>query len=128
MKKYEMKDVMRKERTGEAKAEAKAYALKLIELAETVKDLSKSKNGRYEFCGDLGGKDKKIHIFNGLANLAEDLGIKYLCQVESRNDAYEFEYLGYKFFQIMDEDIIDRLGDMVSVRNFFEYTRGAWIY
>ncbi|HHX67231.1 MAG TPA: hypothetical protein GX708_04130 [Gallicola sp.] len=84
------------------KNEAKAYAIKLIGLAETVKDVSKSKNGRYEFCGDLGAWDKKIHIYRGIENLAKDLSI--FENLSKRDDRYEFKYLGYTFFQILKGD------------------------
>lgn len=105
------------------KNEAKAYAIKLIGLAEIVEDVSESKNGRYEFCSDLGAKDKKIHIYRGIGNLAEDLGIENLSKVEHRNDAYEFKYLGYSFFQILSKDAVEDLGEKVSVGVFKEYAK-----
>ena len=88
--------------------EANAYAIKLIGLAETVKDVSKSKNGRYEFCGDLGAWDKKIHIYRGIENLAKDLGFENLSK---RDDRFEFKYLGYTFFQLLSKDAVEDLGE-----------------
>ncbi len=105
------------------KNEAKAYAIKLIGLAEMVKDVSKSKNGRYESCSDLGARKKEIHIYRGIGSLAEDLGIINLSKVEHRNDAYEFKYLGYSFFQILGKDVVEDLGEKVSVEVFKEYTK-----
>ena len=102
------------------KNEAKVYALKLIGLAEMVEDLKKSKNGRYEFCGDFGARDNRIHIFQGLANLAEDLGYEYLNKDLWRDDAYEFYYLGYHFFQIFNTDIVKELGETVPVEKLQE--------
>jgi hypothetical protein len=80
------------------KNEAKEYVIKLIGLAETVKDVSKSKNGHYELCGGLGTWDKKIHIFRGIENLAKDLGVE---NISKKDDIFEFKYLGYTFFQIV---------------------------
>lgn len=116
---YSITTVERKEE-NEMKSEAKAYAIKLIGLAEMVEDVSKSKNGRYEFCGDLGARNKKIHIYRGIGNLAEDLGFETLSKVEHSDDAYEFKYLGYSFFQILSKDA--DLGEEVSVGVFKEYT------
>lgn len=80
------------------KNEANAYVIKLVGLAETVKEVSKSKNGRYELCGGLGTWDKKIHIYRGIENLANDLGVE---NISKRDDIFEFRYLGYTFFQIV---------------------------
>lgn len=82
------------------KNEAKAYVIKLIGLAEMVEDVSKSKNGRYQFCGELGARNKKIHIFRGIENLAKDLGVENLSK---KDGTYEFKYLGYTFFQLLSK-------------------------
>lgn len=110
------------------KDEAKAYAIKLKELAEVLEDLEKSKNGRYEFCGDLGGADNKIHIFNGLVNLAIALGIERLYKAAFRDDAYEFEYLGYRFFQIFSKNLVEELGDMVWVEELQDRIKSSDIF